>query len=142
MMKQEFEKLIGETISDAAYALIEYVYQFHPLISATDGKNQVAMLYKTFGTSVFNMMTEEAKIAKDLEDERRMVREALDSIDRRVQLISTGRFEEEKCRRDAKLMFDEADSEEEFKAILRVLGAKYGDLLAKEITEEVSGYVL
>lgn len=32
MMKDEFEKLIGKTVSDCDYSIIEKVYTWHPSI--------------------------------------------------------------------------------------------------------------
>ena len=45
MMKQEFEKLIGKEVSEEDYSLIDRVYTFHPAISETEGKKQIAILY-------------------------------------------------------------------------------------------------
>lgn len=38
MMKNEFEKLIGKTVSDEEYSTIEYVYTWHPAIADVGGK--------------------------------------------------------------------------------------------------------
>lgn len=42
MMKQEFENLIGKEVSDKDYEVIDRVYTFHPAISETEGKKQIA----------------------------------------------------------------------------------------------------
>lgn len=49
MTKQEFEERLGKTVNDRDYVRIEEVYTYHPSISETEGKNQIAYLYKTFG---------------------------------------------------------------------------------------------
>lgn len=49
MQKHEFEERIESTVSDEDYKLIEFVYQFHPVIRNVSGKDEVAELYKSFG---------------------------------------------------------------------------------------------
>lgn len=41
MMKEEFEKLNGQAISNADWETIEFVYIWHPSISETNGKQQI-----------------------------------------------------------------------------------------------------
>ena len=38
MRKEEFEALTGTEIPEKEYEVIEYVYQFHPVVSETSGK--------------------------------------------------------------------------------------------------------
>lgn len=52
MQKHEFEERIESTVSDEDYKLIEFVYQFHPVIRNVSGKDEVAELYKSFGILV------------------------------------------------------------------------------------------
>lgn len=72
MMKHEFEAKLNElepiqrTVSDDDYKLIEYVYTFHPCISETDGKRQVAFLYHEFGIRIFRDMLKTANKNKEL----------------------------------------------------------------------------
>ena len=54
MQKQEFEERIEGTVSDEDYKLIEFVYQFHPVIRNVSGKDEVAELYKSFGMALWN----------------------------------------------------------------------------------------
>ena len=44
MTKQEFKALTKRSFTDSAYADIETVYTFHPCISETEGKKQIANL--------------------------------------------------------------------------------------------------
>lgn len=73
MMKHEFEAKLSELepiqriVSDDDYKLIEYVYTFHPSISETDGKRQVALLYHEFGLRVFKDMEATATANQVLE---------------------------------------------------------------------------
>jgi len=86
MMKYEFEEKLNEiepikrTVSDADYKIIEYVYTFHPSISETDGKRQVAQLYHEFGIRIFKDMTGTARRNEELEDAIRRTRGQLQKL--------------------------------------------------------------
>lgn len=68
MMKEEFMEVAGvKKLSDEDYGLIEYVYTFHPLISETQGKAQVAFLYNNFGVEIFKEMEAKAVMAQEIE---------------------------------------------------------------------------
>lgn len=67
MMKSEFEELCNCTISAGAYSVIETVYNFHPSISNTDGKQQVKMLFDNFGIAIFYDMLARATKCRDIE---------------------------------------------------------------------------
>lgn len=74
MMKYEFEAKLNElepiqrTVSDEDYNLIEYVYTWHPCISNTKGKAQVAWLFNEFGIRIFKDMQATASRNQDLEE--------------------------------------------------------------------------
>jgi len=74
MMKHEFEACLRELnpmdvkVSDEDYGLIEYVYAFHPCISNTKGKAQVAWLFNEFGIRIFKDMQATASRNQDLEE--------------------------------------------------------------------------
>ena len=55
------------SISDDDFKVIELVYTFHPAISETRGKEQIALLYTTFGMTVINDMKPRALKARELE---------------------------------------------------------------------------
>lgn len=42
MMKCEFEERIGGEVRQSDYNIIEHVYTWHPAISNTEGKDQIA----------------------------------------------------------------------------------------------------
>lgn len=73
MMKYEFEERLNDiegmkrTVTDEEYKLIEHVYAFHPSISETEGKRQVALLYHEFGIRIFKDMAETAERNRELE---------------------------------------------------------------------------
>ena len=56
MTKSEFEEMIGGSVMDEEYQLIEEVYMWHPAIRNTSGKEEVAELYKSFGIIIFKDM--------------------------------------------------------------------------------------
>ena len=86
MMKYEFEAKLNElepiqrTVSDDDYKLIEYVYTFHPSISETEGKRQVALLYHEFGIRIFQDMKPTADRNRELDVEIGRARHHLQSL--------------------------------------------------------------
>lgn len=69
MQKAEFEERIEGRVSDEDYKLIEFVYQWHPVIRNVSGKDEVAELYKSFGMALFRDMEPRAKKAKEVEEQ-------------------------------------------------------------------------
>ncbi len=69
MMQVEFQNLIGETVTNEEFEIINTVYTFHPSISETDGKKQIANLYKTFGYRIIKDMLATAIQAEKYESE-------------------------------------------------------------------------
>lgn len=79
MMKEEFMELANvKDISNDDYALIEYIYTWHPLIKDTTGKMQVAGLYENFGIAIFKEMLPKAQTAEKLESD---LCEAMNKVD-------------------------------------------------------------
>jgi hypothetical protein len=69
MTKQEFKALTNREFTDKEYEAIETVYTFHPAISETEGKKQIASLYDTFGFRIIADMLPTAIKAKELEEQ-------------------------------------------------------------------------
>lgn len=74
MTKEEFKKQLEDyapgnmrQFSDADYAVIEYVYTYHPVISNVGGKKQIAVIFQEGGMSVINDMKYRAKKAEEFE---------------------------------------------------------------------------
>ena len=92
MWKTEFEELIQGTISDQDYKVIEKVYQFHPAVSETCGKEEVAELYKSFGMTVFYDMLPRAEKSSGLEQweypERRVERAEIEKMKKSLRKVS------------------------------------------------------
>lgn len=88
MQKQEFEKLIGNTVTDPEYEVIETVYQWHPSIRNTSGKEEVAELYKSFGIAVFYDMLPRAEKFCELENMLLSKRLEMDRIKEQIEELS------------------------------------------------------
>ena len=87
MMKNEFEKLIGKTVSDEEYGTIEYVYTYHPAISETEGKAQIARLYTDYGMTVIEDMMERAGKMEKLDGELRAAQRQVDIVRGRIKAL-------------------------------------------------------
>lgn len=76
MMKDEFEKLVGQKVSSEEYKDIEKVYMWHPSISNTKGKEQVANYWKEGliqdllprAVSISDNEEKRRTLAKDIQD--------------------------------------------------------------------------
>lgn len=67
--RQSFTARIQREVTDAEYEEIEFVYNWHPSISNTEGKDQIVYLYNTFGMRIIRDMMSTAKKAKELDSE-------------------------------------------------------------------------
>lgn len=99
MTKQEFMSKVAEAttkekeipvVSDTDYALIERVYTFHPAISETEGKRQIAELYVNFGMVLIMDMLPRAEVMATKERELREARAALNRIQEEIEEIKRG----------------------------------------------------
>ena len=99
MTKQEFMSKVAEAtpkekeipvVSDTNYALIERVYTFHPAISETEGKRQIAELYVNFGMVLIMDMLPRAEVMAKKESELREARAALSRIQEEIEEIRRG----------------------------------------------------
>jgi len=68
MTKQEFRALTKRDFTDEEYEIIEIVYTFHPSISETEGKMQIANLFDNFGFRVIADMLPTAVKAREYEE--------------------------------------------------------------------------
>ena len=80
MTKQEFKDLTKRDFTDAEYTAIETVYTFHPSISETEGKKQIASLYDTYGIRIIADMLPTATKAKEYEGRIAQKRHELESL--------------------------------------------------------------
>lgn len=65
-MKSEFQERINRSITDSDYAIVEYVYTWHPSIDPNKGKDQIAYLYDNFGMRIIRDMLPTAEKSEDL----------------------------------------------------------------------------
>ena len=80
MTRHEFENIIQAECPEDAFKIINFVYTFHPSISETEGKQQIASLYNTFGMRIIADMHPTAVKAQELEDKIRNTRANLDVL--------------------------------------------------------------
>lgn len=80
MTKQEFKALTKRSFTDSAYTDIETVYTFHPCISETEGKKQIASLYDTYGTRIIKDMLPTATKAREYEERIAQKRHELEAL--------------------------------------------------------------
>lgn len=99
MTKEEFMNKVAEAtpkekkipvVSNTDYALIERVYTFHPAISETEGKRQIAELYVNFGMVLIMDMLPRAEVMATKERELREARAALNRIQEEIEEIKRG----------------------------------------------------
>lgn len=74
--------------TEKEFETIQFVYNYHPSIHPVGGKDQIAMLYSTFGMRIICDMQETAKRAQELEDERRQLRARLKEVEQELEEIS------------------------------------------------------
>lgn len=87
MHKSEFEQRVGQPVSDKDYTVIETVYQWHPAIKETSGKDEVAELYKSFGMTIFYDMMDRAEVNRVLDKELRHAQAEVERIKREMEEI-------------------------------------------------------
>lgn len=80
MTKDEFIKATDANISDSEWDIINVVYTFHPSISETEGKRQIAYLYSNFGMRLIRDMEATARRAAYLEGCIRQAQSNLDNL--------------------------------------------------------------
>ena len=99
MNKQEFMSKVAEVtpkekqiheVPDREYSIIEKVYTFHPAISETEGKRQIAELYVNFGMALIMDMVPRAELMAKKEEELREAQMALSKVREEIEEIRKG----------------------------------------------------
>ena len=72
-------------INDENFAIVEYVYNWHPSISVLRGEDQIAMLYCTFGMNVIHDMYPRAKKMQMLDDELQKAKAKVEEIENDIK---------------------------------------------------------
>lgn len=68
--------------TEEEFELIQFVYNYHPSIHPVGGKDQIAMLYSTFGMRIIHDMQETAQKAQFLDDEKMKLKARLREVER------------------------------------------------------------
>ena len=89
MMKSEFTALIGAEINDHDWDIVQTVYQFHPAISDTNGKRQIADLYRSFGMLPIIDMLERAQKIGLLEQKISALKQEIAFHRNEIEALST-----------------------------------------------------
>lgn len=84
MMKCEFEAIANEKVSTEDYKLIEYVYQWHPLIPNSGGKEKIAEIWKVGGMGLIRDMIPTAMRAEESESKVRELRSKIYELEREL----------------------------------------------------------
>ncbi len=74
--------------TDKEFEMIQFVYNYHPAIHPSAGKAQIAKLYSEFGMRIIADMTETAKRAQEIEDEKRKLRQKLNELEQEYEELS------------------------------------------------------
>ena len=96
MNRAEFESRVEKrkgftmSVTEADWKIIEKVYTFHPSISETKGKEQIADLYTEYGMGIIRDMLPRAEVMQKLEDEQRKARAELDRITALIEETRAG----------------------------------------------------
>ena len=72
-------------INDENFAIVEYVYNWHPSISASRGEDQLAMLYCTFGMNVINDMYLRAEEMQLLDCDLQEAKAKVEEIENKIK---------------------------------------------------------
>lgn len=92
MQKSEFLEMIGKGkhISDAEYKVIETVYQWHPSIGNTSGKEDVAALYNGFGMAILYDMLPRAEKNRELTNQLSHAKTEVERIKEAMKELAYG----------------------------------------------------
>ncbi|MCM1120082.1 MAG: hypothetical protein NC543_12080 [bacterium] len=90
MVKEEFQDMIGQIISDQDYEIINTVYNFHPSVNEVSGKEEVAELYKSFGLAIFYDLLPRAERNCELERQLHRAQEKVEHIKQVMMELAHG----------------------------------------------------
>ena len=98
MTRAEFDKACVEictdywpgSVTDEMFDDINFVYTWYPTISETEGKEQIALLYTTFGFAIIQDMYPRASEALRLDKDECEVKEHLRSLQTKSALLRKG----------------------------------------------------
>lgn len=135
MMKEEFENRIGREIPSNEYREIEYVYTWHPAISSTEGKDQIAAIFNAGGMVVIRSMKEAAEMAEVLDNELRAEMAKVERLKNRIQKLKDGDTSFERCLKEAERALDFSETQEQLDNMFGRLSGEYGYELVADVRQ-------
>ena len=87
MMKHELEELLGESVTEEDFRVIEVVYMWHP---SALSKEKVAALYKEFGIALIKDMVPRADKVKKLEEKKRRAEGEIHALNNLIDAVKRG----------------------------------------------------
>ena len=124
MNKAEFEQRVGKSVYKSEYEIIEKVYTWHPAISNTTGKDQIADLYTNFGMSVIRGMLPVAEKMIEIDDQKRKLKAQMSLLEQREQFLLDGDMVLENAISDVNNMYMRAETEEKFEEMMKAYDAE------------------
>ena len=91
MTDTEFQNRLPEGTrkpTESEFDTIQFVYNYHPAIHPSEGKDQIAMLYSTFGMRIIMDMLDTAQQAELIESERRQLKNRLRELEREEEELA------------------------------------------------------
>ena len=92
MLRREFETIAGVQVTPEEYKKIEFVYNWHPSISETEVKMQIATIWNIGGLRLIQDMEESARHAKAIGDQIRDAKDELASLEKELTLLKEGKI--------------------------------------------------
>ena len=90
MTRQEFDERCKVSVSASDYEKIEIVYTWHPSISETEGKDQIAMLVENFGMRIIEDMLPTARKAQRILDKISKIKQELRTAEAEYDMLKLG----------------------------------------------------
>lgn len=87
MTKDEFESVLGESVTDEQYKEIEYVYTYHPVV---DCLGTIVKLYQIGGMRLMWDMDAAARQAQQIVDRRGVLKSQLNELSEEYQRLKKG----------------------------------------------------
>lgn len=137
MNKQEFEERLGRPVSEADYEIIEYVYTWHPVIGGAGGENQLIAIYNAGGMALIRNMQETARMAMNLDKERRELQRRMDKLKEREQWVISGNITYELCREEANRVWALSDSLKDYERLLNPLRERFGEEIVEQVVNDL-----
>ena len=74
--------------TESEFETIQFVYNYHPAIHPSEGKDQIAKLYSEFGMRIIMDMLDTAQQAEIIESERRQLKARLRELEQEEEELA------------------------------------------------------